>query len=200
MKTLLVLALLALALIAVQRGFLSFSAQSVTDYADTGPPMDIRRVLSGPMISEGVIFGPTGRVTTRFVARMEGSWTGNSGTLSEHFIYDNGTDQRRLWHLKVNDDGSFVATADDIIGAGRGEQAGAVAHLTYRIRLPESAGGHVLDVTDWLYLMDNGTVMNRSEMRKFGIRVAELIATMRPDTEARLSPAPVGTEAMEPAQ
>ena len=37
-----------------------------------------------------------------------------------------------------------------------------------------------LDVIDWLYLMPNGTVMNRSQMRKFGITMAELVATMRP--------------------
>ena len=52
--------------------------------------------------------------------------------------------------------------------------------MTYRLKLSEDAGGHVLDVTDWMYLMDNGVIMNRSEMRKYGLRVAELIATMRP--------------------
>ena len=57
---------------------------------------------------------------------------------------------------------------------------GAMVELKYRIRLPEDAGGHVLNVTDWMYLMENGTILNRSEMRKFGIKVAELIATMRP--------------------
>jgi hypothetical protein len=28
--------------------------------------------------------------------------------------------------------------------------------------------------------MENGTIMNRSEFRKFGFKVAELVATMRP--------------------
>jgi hypothetical protein len=36
-----------------------------------------------------------------------------------------------------------------------------------------------LDVTDWMYLMKNGTIMNRSQFRKFGITVAELVATIR---------------------
>ena len=30
-----------------------------------------------------------------------------------------------------------------------------------------------------MYLMENGTIMNRSQFRKFGIKVAELVATMR---------------------
>jgi hypothetical protein len=58
--------------------------------------------------------------------------------------------------------------------------------LDYRIRLPEDAGGHVLAVTDWMYLMENGTIINRSQFRKWGIKVAELVATMRPaNTDAR---------------
>ena len=52
--------------------------------------------------------------------------------------------------------------------------------LNYRIRLPESSGGHVLDAVDWMYLMENGTIINRSQFRKFGIKVAELVATIRP--------------------
>ena len=52
--------------------------------------------------------------------------------------------------------------------------------MLYKLRLPPAAGGHVLDVTDWMYLGENGTVMNRSQFSKFGIKVAELIATMRP--------------------
>ncbi|MEM7321134.1 MAG: DUF3833 family protein, partial [Pseudomonadota bacterium] len=33
---------------------------------------------------------------------------------------------------------------------------------------------------DWMYLAPNGTIVNRSQFRKFGIQVAELVATMRP--------------------
>ena len=180
MKALLILSLLTLFLIACQRLFFSFSAQRIADFEGTEPRFDIRTHLSGPIISEGVVFGPDGRASSRFVATMNGVWNGNSGTLSEKFVYAGGNRVDREWRLVVGEGGRFTATADDIIGTGTGEQRGAVARLTYRLRLPEGSGGHVLDVTDWLYLMENGTIMNRSEMRKFGIKVAELIATMRP--------------------
>jgi len=39
-------------------------------------------------------------------------------------------------------------------------------------------------VTDWMYLAPNGVVVNRSQFRKFGIKVAELVATMRQVTPA----------------
>lgn len=180
MKVLLVLALALLLVLAARRLFFSFAAQRIEDYAGTGPEIDIRRHLSGRMLSEGVIYGPDGRVASRFVAEMTGTWDGDTGRLSERFRYAGGAVQDRLWRLSVAADGSFTAEADDIIGTARGRQAGAAAALSYRIRLPEAAGGHVLHASDWLYLMENGTIINRSEMRKFGVKVAELVATIRP--------------------
>ena len=100
--------------------------------------------------------------------------------MGEVFNYDNGTVQNRKWFLTLGNDGTFTAKADDIVGVGQGQMSGSTVRLTYSIRLTEAAGGHVLDVVDWMYLMDNGTIMNRSEMRKFGVKVAELIATIRP--------------------
>jgi hypothetical protein len=47
--------------------------------------------------------------------------------------------------------------------------------------LTKDAGGHALNVVDWMYLMENGVIINRSQFRKFGIKVAELVATMRPN-------------------
>lgn len=72
-----------------------------------------------------------------------------------------------------------MATAPDIVGVGKGRQAGSAVVLKYVLKLPDSAGGHVLDTTDWMYLMENGTIINRSQMRKFGFKVGELVATIR---------------------
>ncbi|WP_204113091.1 DUF3833 domain-containing protein [Shimia biformata] len=175
--------LILLALIAafflLRRRF-GFRAQSPEDYAETLPHIDLRQHLNGPIDCEGAIFGPTGRVTSRFVARMDGRWTNTTGTLTEGFTYDSGTTQSREWTLYPGQNGNFTATAPDIIGTAEGVVSGATIRMTYRIRLPQNAGGYVLDVTDWLYLTSNGVMVNRSEMRKFGIKVAELVATMRP--------------------
>jgi hypothetical protein len=182
MTVLCLLLALILAALLVQRLAFSFAAQDPARYAGTGPAFDIRTHLGGAMISEGVIFGPNGRVSVRFVARMTGAFQGDSGTLAESFRYAGGGTQDRMWTLKLASGGRFTATAPDIVGTARGVQSGATARMRYRLRLTEEAGGHVLDVTDWMYLMEDGTIMNKSEMRKFGLKVAELIATIRPLT------------------
>lgn len=159
---------------------IGFKSQRPEHYAGTGPDFDILTHLAGEMVSEGMIFGPRGRVVSRFVADMHGSWDGGNGRLAESFRYAGGGVQKREWRLVLGENGAFTAEADDIIGTARGQVSGATLSMRYRIRLPEEAGGHVLDVTDWLYLMENGTILNRSQMRKFGIKVAELVATIRP--------------------
>ena len=165
----------------VNRRF-DFLAQSPEDYAH-GPAFDIREVLNGPIACEGMIYGPTGRVASRFVAKFEAEWDGNSGIMREHFDYDSGSSQDREWRLSVDENGKITADADDLIGTGTGQQNGSGVKLSYRIKLPEASGRHELDVVDWMYMLENGVVMNRGQFRKFGFKVGELVATMRPDPE-----------------
>jgi hypothetical protein len=154
-------------------------AQRPEDYT-AGPDFDIRERLNGPILCEGVIFGPLGRVSSRFVAEFDAVWQGNVCVIKERFEYDSGAVQDRQWTFRLGNDGSFGAEAPDLVGPGKGQQKGSAVQLKYRIRMTEDAGGHVLDVTDWMYLTANGSILNRSQFRKFGIKVAELVATMRP--------------------
>ena len=159
--------------------FFGFTAQKPADYGSGGMPFDMRHTLDGPILCEGVIYGPTGRVSSRFVADMHARWDGNRCEMTEAFRYDSGRRQDRIWTLSLGNDGAIRATAPDVPGVGQGQQDGSAVMLRYRIRLPEDAGGHVLSVTDWMYMTPNGTIINRSQFRKFGIKVAELVATMR---------------------
>ena len=152
--TLLLGAGVAFALVWARARFAGFRSQKPEDYASARREFDLRQHLKGPILCEGV--------------------------MTEDFRYDSGRTQSREWRLTLGNDGSIRAEADDLDGVGTGMQMGSAVQLNYRIRLPKEAGGHVLDTTDWMYLMDNGAIMNRSQFRKYGIKVAELVATMRP--------------------
>lgn len=181
MKIIAVLFIILVAAMFARQLFLSFKSQSPADYADTGPQFILKQHLNGHILSEGLIYGPNGKMTNSFVAEMYGEWDGDTGTLSENFTYSNGTKQARKWFLKIGENNTFTATADDIIGVGHGVVSGSTVMLRYKIVLPKDSGGHTLSVVDWMYLTENGVILNKSELRKFGIKVAELIATMRPD-------------------
>ena len=177
-------AVAAFALLWAKTRYADFRAQTPEDYADNTRDFDLRHHLNGPILCEGVIYGPTGKVTSRFIADFEADWDGNRGVMTEAFRYDSGRTQDRKWELTLGNDGTIKAEADDLDGPGTGHQKGSAVVLNYRIKLPKEAGGHTLDTTDWMYLMENDTIMNRSQFRKFGFKVAELVATMRPKEAA----------------
>ena len=171
---------IGLGLLIAKMRLTGFHTQKPADFAGQTPGFDPRTHLNGQILCEGVIYGPLGRVSSRFVAEMNGVWTGNRGVLDEVFRYSNGDVQVRQWRLTLGNDGTMKAEADDLAGVGQGFVSGPTAQMLYSIRLPAASGGHVLKVTDWMYLAENGTIMNRSQFRKFGFTVAELVATMRP--------------------
>jgi len=170
----------ALGLVYAARAFLGFRAQRPAHYENTTPVFNPVAHLGQRLGCDGVIYGPFGRVQSRFTAVMEGSFRGKTGRFHEMFTYADGDTQEREWAIMLGDGDQLTAEADDIIGQGHGEISGSALVLHYKLRLPEGVGGHVLDVSDWMYLLDNGTMINRSEMRKFGFKVAELVATLRP--------------------
>ncbi len=181
--TILLSVLVGLALAVFLSRLRGFQIQKPADFATQSPSFDLKTHLNGPILCEGVIYGPMGRVTSRFVADMHGSWQGDTGTLRETFRYDSGTVQNRCWTLHLTGN-TIRAEAPDVPTPGTGTVSGSAVQMRYPIRLTPEAGGHVLQVTDWMYLMENGTIINRSQFTKFGFTVAELVATMRPAKDA----------------
>jgi hypothetical protein len=170
---------ITLIILILVRSRISFRSQKSSVYANQEPNFILEKDLSGSFVCEGVIFGPTGTVNSRFVADMIIEWDKGKGILNERFTYDTGVVQDRKWELQVSSSGDIRGTATDFVGDATGTQKGSAVNLKYCIKLPDSAGGHKLNVTDWMYKLHNGTIMNRSQFFKFGIKVAELNATIR---------------------
>jgi hypothetical protein len=171
---------LAAVVVWVRRRLGSFAGQKSEQYADEFPELDLRRHFAQDLVCEGVIFGPFGRMTSSFRADFRPRWEGNTLVLTEYFLYNDQTEQTREWTLIMGKNGCFSGTAPDVIGRCKGKQAGSALRLRYAIRLPERHGGHVLKALDWMYMTPDGTIVNRSQFRKYGFKVAELVGTIRP--------------------
>lgn len=172
-------AVIVIGFVFARRHMADFPAQRPDDYADDYLVLDMKKYLDGEMVCEGVIFGPTGRVTSSFVADFNVVWDGDAAEVKEHFVYDDNTTQDRTWSIILGEKGRFTATAADVLGEAQGRQVGATIRMQYPIRLPDDVGGHLLKTVDWIYLTADGTMINRSQFRKFGFKVAELVATIR---------------------
>ena len=114
---------------------------------------------------------------------MVGVWKDNIGTLKEDFLYYNGKKQQRTWVITKNVDGSYDGTAGDILDKAEGFQNGSAMNWRYRMDVPVDDKTYRLTFDDWMWQMNDGVVINRSYMKKFGITVAELTLFMQKQGE-----------------
>ncbi|MNT02870.1 hypothetical protein D3C72_1373810 [compost metagenome] len=115
----------------------------------------------------------------RFHVRIESRVEGRQLILDERFLYSDGTRQRRVWTLEQTGAGHWRGRADDVIGEARGEVAGNALRWRYRLDLPVDGRHWEVDLDDWMYLMDEDTMINRTSMSKLGVEVGQVTLFFR---------------------
>ncbi len=155
------------------------STKSLTAYEGTTPPVDIKTYFSGPIKAWGIVQDRSGKVVQRFDVDMVGTWNGDIGTLEEEFRYYDGRKQHRTWTIRKIADNKFTGTANDIIGTATGAQTGSAVQWAYEMDLEVKGTKYRVVFDDWMFMMNDGILINRSYIKKFGITWAELTLFMQ---------------------
>ena len=166
-----------LAVLAIA-GFTGCATTDVAEYKAEKPRLDLAQYFNGTIDGWGMFQDRSGKVVKRFYVRIDATWSGNEGTLDEHFEYSDGEKQNRVWKLVRNGD-RYVGTAGDVVGEGQGAAAGNAFNLKYVLALPVDGRVWNVDMDDWMFLIDEQTVLNRTTMSKFGLRVGEVTLSFR---------------------
>lgn len=152
---------------------------SVEDYADEQPELDLLAYFSGPVEAWGMFQNRSGKVVTRFHVQIDSRREGDKLILDEHFSYSDGTTQRRVWTLTPDGPKGWRGTADDVVGEASGQLAGNAFRWQYTLSLPVDGRVWEVHFDDWMYLMDEDTLINRASMRKFGIEWGQVTLFFR---------------------
>ena len=157
------------------------SSTEAEDYADNSPKLDIRSYFNGELKAYGTYFSRSGEAKPQFTISMVGEWQGNDGTLKEHFVYNDGHTQDRMWKLHVVDDHHVTGTAADVDGVAKGKMYGNTLNMRYSLHIQSKDGkmGPALSAEDWIFLMDEKTAINRTKLSKFGINAGEMVITFQ---------------------
>ncbi len=152
----------------------SCSSSSPKIYQENNPKFDVRNFFRGSLEAYGILQDYRGKVIKTFTVKMSGSWQNNEGILKEDFIFSDKTTQQRQWAITVLDDNNFTAKAGDVIGEAKGEQYGNAVRMQYVLTIPVDNKNYNFVINDWMYLIDNDSLINVSTIRKFGFKVASL--------------------------
>lgn len=148
-------------------------------YDSQTPSFDVREYFNGPIRAWGLIQDRKGKVVTRFEVNMLGRWNGNTGVLEESFEYYDGRKQERVWTIQKLDAYRYRGKADDIVGEATGEQRGNAVRWSYVMDIEVEGKTYRIHFDDWMWLMRDDVLINRSYLKKFGFTVAELTLFMQ---------------------
>ena len=153
--------------------------KQISKHADDSLVFDIREYFSGRVEGAGVIIDMSGIASLRFIAVIHGIWHGDHGVLKEEFTYGDSSKLLREWQIDFIGDHDFIVQAADVPGGGRGRQIGNSAVMNYRLEIPRRKKLIAFSMEDWMHLNEDGTLINRTRISKFGLKVGQLVASFR---------------------
>jgi hypothetical protein len=168
-------------LLAASAAFFLASCASVApqDYAAQKPVLDLREYFNGRVDAWGIVQDRSGKVLKRMTVEMTCTWNGDVGTFDERFTYADGTKETRVWTIR-RDGNRYTGTAADVVGEARGEAQGNALRWNYVLDAKREDGSTIhLDMDDWMWLVDDKTLVNRTAFSKFGVRFGEVTIFFR---------------------
>jgi hypothetical protein len=143
------------------------------DYAKETPKLDLATYFNGKVDGWGMVQDRSGKVLRRMYVELDCKWNGNDGILDESFQWSDGKTEKRVWKIRKDGD-RYIGTAGDVVGEAKGEAAGNALRWSYVLALPVNDSTYKMDMDDWMWMVDEKTMANRTTMSKLGLKVVEI--------------------------
>lgn len=147
---------------------------TVAEVGRGGPAFDPVRFFSGHVRSWGVLEGRGGQPTAIVTTDCQGTAEGADGLSMIQRLVVDGDPTTRRWTMRRTGPGRFEATANDMVGTATGEASGRAFHWNWTLALSPGNALKNVDMEQWWYLQDDGSMLNRTIVHKFGIVAAEV--------------------------
>ena len=153
---------------------LSACSADINEYRNNEPTFDLFEYFEGESTAWGMVQDYTDLQTRRFEVAIVGTVKGDTLTLVEDFVFDDGEKSRRVWSIERLAQGQYQGRADDIIGVAKGTQVGNALRWQYDFALQLEDSTVVVSFDDWLYRQDESHVFNLTKIKKFGVEVGQI--------------------------
>lgn len=130
--------------------------------------------FNGNLKASGMFIDRFGNVQKRFSADVKCEAANDGFVLKEHFTFDDGKKETRVWNIKRTSDKSYVGLTDDVHKQARGTLTEIGLLWRYDFYL-ELFGRRVLvNFNDKMIMQSSEVVLNHATISKFGFKLGEL--------------------------
>lgn len=158
------------------------------------PKFVLEDYFKGRTYAYGVFEDRNTKLLRAFTVVADGAQAGDTFTLDERFLWNDGERQTRTWVFKKVGDGLYEGRAADVDGVAHVTTSGNAMRIAYGLRLPFGKSTITVHVDDWSHLFADGAVINRADVSKFGLHVGRITLTfIKPDQKRPVAEAIAAT-------
>ena len=152
---------------------------NLKNFENETPKFVLEDYFDGKTKAWGMFHDRFGNLKRSFKVDITGTIDNNTLTLDEKFIYNDGEKESRIWSIKILGDNKYSGTADDVIGEATGISSGNALNWKYKLNLKVKESTVAVDFDDWMFLQDDNILMNRAEVKKWGIVLGVVSITFK---------------------
>jgi len=150
------------------------TAMKPADFTTGEPRLVLEDYFNGHTKAWGLFEDRFGRVKRQFTVDITGVWNGETLTLDEHFLYNDGETDQRVWTIRKTGAHNYSGTAADVVGTAVGESAGNALNWRYVLDLKVGDGTLRVAFDDWMFLQPGNVMINRAHVSKWGVEIGSV--------------------------
>lgn len=156
---------------------------NIGQYKGQEPVFIPEEYFIGCISGSGGFFNRWGTLKKRFYLSVRGEMVGDNLLLHEDLLYDDGNNKKRVYTIARTGSGRYKVNAEGLVGDGTINAEGNALNWNYVLR--QEVRGRELDLVfdDWMFLQHNDTILNRAIVKKFGIRVGEVVLHFKRESD-----------------
>ena len=150
---------------------------NIEKFKGSQPTLTLEDYFDGKTEAWGMFHDRFGNLKRTFKVDITGTIESNTLTLDEKFLYDDGEQDSRVWTIKILGNNQYSGTASDVVGEATGISEGNALNWKYKLNLKVGDSTILVDFDDWMFLQDRNILMNRAEVKKWGLNIGVVSIT-----------------------
>ena len=153
---------------------LGCTQSKVENLTFSNQPFDLFQYFQGKTKAWGIVVDRFGSFQKSFSVEMIGTLQKDKLILSEYFLYDTGEIENREWIIEKTGANTYRGVSENIVGFAEGKELKNTLNFVYKSNIQIAGRNINVEFDDWFLRADENTVINRAEITKFGIKLAEV--------------------------
>jgi len=151
------------------------TSMKLENFQNNKPILKLEEYFKGKTVARGLFEDRFGNVKKSFKVDIDGTWDSRFLVLKENFIYDDGSKEYREWKLEKISSNKYQGFAEGVIGLASGETSGNAFNWKYDFNLQIGGSKYKVSFDDWMFLQDDGHLINIATVSKFGINLGKVL-------------------------